>query len=178
MSPIAGLTHGVGFRVDKLEELNFFYTFPSSVSCLRLSAAIIGDFAFPDSISAPAPTPNRDDCFLPLYFPPKKVLRLCIFLPCHVYIPSIHSTLARNPRGYYTPKIYTRQSKDVQRRLDGQKTFSLYLLKNVAIPSTKDSQKMIVLVVEHFWCCPACKFGKFVKTHLLDAKQHGTLESA
>ena len=155
-----------------------FYTFPSSVSCLRLSGAIIGDFAFPDSISAPAPTPNRDDCFLPLYFPPKKVLRLCIFLPCHVYIPSIHSTLARNPRGYCTPKIYTRQSKDVQRRLDGQKTFSLYLLKNVAISSTNDSQKMILLVMEHFWCWTACKFGKFVKTHLLDEKQHGTLESA
>ena len=97
--------------------VNFISAFTSFVSSLCLSAAIIGDFAFPDSISAPAPTPNTDYCFLPLYFPPKKVLCLCIFLPCHVYIPSIHSTQGVNPPGYCSPKIYTSQSKDVQRHL-------------------------------------------------------------
>ena len=92
-SPIARFT--VIHSVDKVEgnfKAHFLISHRLSPLPPPLSGAIIGDFAFPDSISAPAPTPNTDFCFLPLYFPPKKVLCLCIFLPCHVYIPSIHST--------------------------------------------------------------------------------------
>ena len=64
--------------------------------------------------------------FLPLYFPPKEGLCLCIFLPCHVYIPSIHSPQGANPWGYCTPtKIYTRQPKEVQSSLDQERTFRL-----------------------------------------------------
>ena len=140
------------------------------MSCLCPSAAIIGDFAFPDSISAPAPTPNTDEDFLPLYFPPKKVLCLCIFLPCHVYIPSIHSTQGVNPRGYCTPKIYTSQSKDVQRYLDGQKTFRLYLLKNVVMQYYP--QRILKRWFCWSWniCGGVARLATLatVKTHLLD----------
>ena len=82
---------------------------------------------FPDPISAPPhPTPNMVGFFLPLYFPPKEGLCLCIFLPCHVYIPSIHSPQGANPWGYCTPtKIYRRQPKEVQSSLDQERIFRL-----------------------------------------------------